>query len=259
MRFAAGCGLIGSRGFPESLSAGDLHRGSVYALHVLDLLGDILDVIDGVLGDQSAGQHDDALRRGHTDVDVLADAVGSELGFQLGGDSAVRAGGSLLVAPSWASVAVRLAADGIVSSSTLFTPSAFWRDARPRISCVSWRGATVRSVVSALGASAGCRYQRPWARRQRNWQCRRFWRRRYPWERSRQGHPGSEQRRQGLGDLSDRGRVVERSANVTAMTPTTTAMPLATMIFRDDSGFMFGYSVSLASEGFCGPTGGRCG
>src|SRR5580693_4085971 len=37
----------GTTGFPDSLSAGDLHCGNVYALHVLDLFGDIFDVIDG--------------------------------------------------------------------------------------------------------------------------------------------------------------------------------------------------------------------
>ena len=68
---------VGSRGFLESLSGGNHHRGSVNALDVLDLLGDAPGVIDGVLGKHGAGQHDDTMRRGHTDFNVLADAVGS--------------------------------------------------------------------------------------------------------------------------------------------------------------------------------------
>ena len=68
---------VGSRGFLESSSGGNHHRGSVDALDVLDLLGDTLGMIDSVLGKHGAGQHDDTLRRGHTDVDVLADAIGS--------------------------------------------------------------------------------------------------------------------------------------------------------------------------------------
>ena len=68
---------VGSRGFLKSLGGGNHHRGSVHALDVLDLLGDTPGVIDSILGKHGAGQHDDTMRRGHTDVDVLADAVGS--------------------------------------------------------------------------------------------------------------------------------------------------------------------------------------
>src|ERR1700676_3011123 len=51
----------------------------------------------------------------------------------------------------------------------------------------------------------------------------------------------------------------ERSATVPAMTASTTAMPMATRILRDDSGFMFGYSVGLANRRILpGQRGGRC-
>src|SRR5450631_232123 len=70
------------------------------------------------------------------------------------------AAGSLLVALTWASVAVRLSADDIVSSSTLFTPSTLLARASPvdfsRKSTVA-SGMAVRSASAPMGALAGCR------------------------------------------------------------------------------------------------------
>src|SRR4029077_14094396 len=79
-------------GFQEPSEARQNQRGSVYALDVLDLPGDILDVVNRILAGQGAGQRDDALSRGHSDVDALADAVASELGFHVGGDLAIGSG-----------------------------------------------------------------------------------------------------------------------------------------------------------------------
>src|ERR1700732_4142351 len=84
--------VFGMPGFHETSEARENQRGSVYALDVLDLPGDIPDVVDGVLAGQAAGQRDDAMSRGHSDVDVLAEAVASDLGFHVGGDLAVQSG-----------------------------------------------------------------------------------------------------------------------------------------------------------------------
>jgi hypothetical protein len=97
------------------------------------------------------------------DVDVLADAVGRELGFYFGGDPASgAAGGSMLAEPPWASGVVLLGAGGAgggVTASTLFTPSTLGAGASTAdLSTVGSAGVTTREVVSALvGAFARCR------------------------------------------------------------------------------------------------------
>ena len=75
--------------FHEPSEARENQRGSVYALDARDLPGDVVDVVDGVLACQAAGKRDDAVSRGHSDVDVVAKAVASDLGFHVEGDLAV--------------------------------------------------------------------------------------------------------------------------------------------------------------------------
>jgi hypothetical protein len=93
------------------------------------------------------------------DVDVLADAVGRELGFYFGGDAASgaagaagAAGGSMLAEPPWASGVVPLGAGGGVTSTLGAGVST------AGFSTVGSAGVTTREVVSALvGAFARCR------------------------------------------------------------------------------------------------------
>src|SRR5690242_4065740 len=75
--------------FQEPSEARQNQRGSIYALDVLDLPGDILHVVNRILAGQGAGQRDDAMSRGHSDLDAVGEALASELGFHVSGDLAV--------------------------------------------------------------------------------------------------------------------------------------------------------------------------
>src|SRR5450631_1449331 len=149
-----------------------------------------------------------------------------------------KAASSSLLGASWASLAVLLAADGIICSPALFTPST------PFLSRVS--------VVSALlCALAGCRLLATLGT-------------------TAAGLAASPvlaltlsllviaAGASGIGATAAEGCAIwatevecwERSATVPAMTASTTAMPLATRILRDVSEFMFGYSIGLANRRF---------
>lgn len=109
-----------------------------------------------VLAPRSARRHPVSCSQ---DVDVLADAVGRELGCYFGGDpasgAAGAAGGSMLAEPPaepWASVVVPLGAGGGVTSTLVAGVST------AGFSTVGSAGVTTREVVSALvGAFARCR------------------------------------------------------------------------------------------------------
>src|ERR1700674_5239732 len=162
-----------------------------------------------------------------------------------------KAATSSLLGGSWASMAVPLAADGIICSRALFTPSTLFLSRVPVVSALLCALAgcrllatlgstaaglaalpvfapTLSFLVTATGASgigataAGAA-----------------------------GIGATAAGASGIGATAAGGWAIwatevewwERSATVPAMTASTTAMPMATRTLRVDSGFMFGYSV----------------
>src|ERR1700688_4545399 len=168
------------------------------------------------------------------------------------------AASSSLLGASWASMAVPLAADGIICSRALFTPSTLFLS---RVSVVSALLcalaecrllATLGSTAAGLAASpdlaptlsllviatgaSGIGATAAGA----------------------SGIGATAAGASAIGATAAEGWAIwgtegewwERSATVPAMTASTTAMPLATRILRANSGFMFGYSVGLANRRF---------